>query len=323
MVFSNLGATLVSLFVKDSNGNFSDIVLGYDEVDDYSDDSFYIGSVVGRYANRINGDAVLINDKQYKIAVRDGGYHLHGGNVGFNKKIFNAAPFILEGIQGISFKYTSPHLEEGFPGDLELEVLYTLDDDDQWVIEYKAVSNRPTLINLTQHTYFNLSGKPELGIGNHELQILSDYYLPVNQQQVPTGDFATVKDTPFDFTLPKIIYRDIDTRDEQLVLSGGYDHSYVLEKIHTGALKHAAVVKEPTSQRRMDVYTTEPAVHFYSGNFLEGITGKNKSTYGKRSGFCLETQHFPDAPNHPHFPSTLLQAGEVFMSKTIFKFSVE
>lgn len=323
LVLSNCGAALVSLYVKDKQDSFADIVLGYDEPQEYLQDEYYIGTVVGRYANRINGDTVIIDDHAYKLAAKPGGYHQHGGNIGFNKKLFAAKEFKQPGQSGIIFKYTSPHLEEGFPGELQLEVIYTLDDEDRWIIEYKAVCDQTTLINLTQHTYFNLSGKPSDSIDGHELKITGNYYLPVDDRQVPTGKLEKVNNTPFDFSSFKKIAQDITQPNEQLLLSNGYDHSFVLEHHHTTALKHAAVVKELSSGRTMDVYTTEPAIHFYSGNFLENVKGKNGIIYNKRAGFCLETQHFPDAPNQPHFPTTILHAGEKFYSKTIFKFSVE
>lgn len=323
LIVSNYGAAVQSLFVKDMHGKPADIVLGYEDAQEYVKDEFYIGTVVGRYANRINGDRVLIDDKEYKLSSKPGGYHLHGGDIGFNKKFFTAAPFFLPNARGIIFKYTSPHMEEGFPGELQLEVIYTLDDDDQWTVEYKAISDKTTIINLTQHTYFNLTGDPSKTVDDHELKIDSNYYLPVNNMQVPTGKLEKVNNTAFDFSRFKKIATDIAKDNEQLHLGNGYDHSFVLEHHHTPALKHAAVVKETSSGRRMDVYTTEPAIHFYSGNFLKNVKGKKGIVYNKRAGFCLETQHFPDAPNQPHFPSTILNAGEKFYSKTIFKFSVE
>ncbi|MGF2412392.1 aldose epimerase family protein [Ferruginibacter sp.] len=322
LVVSDLGAAVVSLFVKDTNGNFKDVVLGYDTPSDYQNDEFYLGTVVGRYANRVAGGTVVLDNATYKLHLREGGYHLHGGLEGFNKKTFQAVSFKSKDKGGVIFKYTSPHLEEGFPGELQLEVMYTLDDDDVWSIEYKAVSNKTTLVNFTQHTYFNLSGNPANTIDDHELKLLSQYYLPVNKLQVPTGEIANVNGTPFDFKSFKKIGQDILQHNEQLQLSNGYDHSFVLEKQYTPILKHAAIVKEPVFGIIMDVYTTEPAVHLYTGNFLDNVKGKNGILYNKRSAFCLETQHFPDAPNHPHFPSTILKAGEQFYSKTIFKFSV-
>jgi aldose 1-epimerase len=323
LIVSNYGAAVQSLYVKDRQGKLADVVLGYDDMDDYATDEYYIGTVVGRYANRIAGETVSINGSNYKLSVKESGYHLHGGHLGFNKKIFDAAPFEQHGKKGVVLTYTSPHLEEGFPGELKLEVVYLLGDDDSWSVEYKAVTNKTTIINLTQHSYFNLSGNLQSCIDNHELKILSHWYLPVNDAQVPTGEIKEVGNTVFDFTSFKKIGKEIVTEDAQLKLGNGYDHSFVLEKQHTQQLKHAAVVKEYMSGRKMDVYTTEPALHFYSGNFLNNIKGKNNTIYNQRSGFCLETQHFPDAPNHPHFPSTVLKAGEQFYSKTLFKFSVE
>jgi aldose 1-epimerase len=323
IIVSNYGAAVVSLFTKDKNGQLADIVLGYDNQIDYFFDQFYLGAVVGRYANRIAGDTITINKTPYKLSVREGGYHLHGGYAGFNKKIFETIPFKNEAGDGLILKYKSPHLEEGFPGELCLEVVYTLTNDDHWIVEYKATTDQTTFINLTQHSYFNLSGKLHTTVDNHELKINSEFYLPVNALQVPTGTLSTVWNSPFNFTSLKKMGQDIHESHEQLKLSNGYDHSWVLEQKHTDNLKHAAIVKEETSGRRLDVYTTEPAIHFYTGNFLKDIAGKNGLVYNKQSGFCLETQHFPDAPNHPHFPSTLLNAGEQFYSKTIFKFSIE
>ena len=318
---SNFGATVQSMFIADPRGILADILLGYEDLPGYINDLIYMGSVVGRFANRIAGEEVLIDDKRYRLATRPGGYHLHGGIEGFNKKVFDFE--IIRGENAcIKFSYTSKHMEEGFPGNLSLEVIYTLSEDDSWIVEYKASTSQTTIVNLTQHAYFNLSGNLAGTIEEHELKINAQQYLPVNRLQVPTGDFGEVANTPFDFTDFKKIGLDITKADEQLLLSGGYDHSFILEKKHTDSLKHAAVVHDPFSGRRMDVYSTEPAVHFYSGNFINDVNGKNNITYHNRSGFCLETQHFPDSPNHPHFPSTLLRPGEQFYSKTIFKFSL-
>jgi len=321
LTVSDIGAAVVSLFTKNHAGKFEDVVLGYDKEEDYLNDTAYLGTVVGRYANRIAGDTVVIDNIPYKLAVKEGGYHLHGGVSGFNKKRFQVSAFENQNSSGYIFEYNSPHLEEGFPGTLSLKVIYTLDDNNNWIIEYKAVSDRTTLINLTQHAYFNLSGRPDTTIDDHELKINSPYYLPVNEKQVPTGVFANVSGTPFDFRAFKKIGAHINQSDRQLQLSNGYDHSWVLEKEHTQNLKHAATVKEPKSGRVLQVYTTEPAVHFYSGNFLDDVQGKEGIIYNKRSGFCLETQHFPDAPNHAAFPSTILNAHQEFYSKTVYQFS--
>ena len=319
---SNFGATAQALFVADRNGLFSDVLLGYNRLEAYAADEYYMGSVVGRYANRIAGADVWIAGKKYRLPVREGKYHLHGGIQGFNKKVFKCSSGNDEILNSVLFTYTSSDMEEGFPGTLQLEVRYTLDDTDQWIVEYKAVSNKTTLINLTQHAYFNLTGNPVNLVTGHELEIYGSYYLPVNDLQVPTGSITDVAGTPFDFRSFKAIAKDISKNNEQLRLSCGYDHSFVLEKEHTSVLKHAAAVREPIFGRKLDVYTTEPAIHFYSGNFLHNVKGKNNILYAERSGLCLETQHFPDAPNHSNFPSTLLEAGEKFSSKTIYKFSV-
>lgn len=320
---SNCGAAVISLFTQDSYGEFADIVLGYESPQDYLLDEFYFGTVVGRYANRIAGNTVIIEGKPWKLAAKTPEYHLHGGITGFNKKIFDVTLFQGNNCSGILFEYTSPHLEEGFPGELKLKVTYTLDDADIWKVEYEAVASQTTLINLTQHSYFNLTGNPSAPVDRHLLKIPASYYLPVNQLQVPTGEISSVKETSFDFTSFKSIGKDINQPHPQLLFGNGYDHSFVLEQSHTTLLKEAAVVKDPLSGRMMQLFTTEPSVHFYSGNFLNHVQGKNDVIYNKRAGFCLETQHFPDAPNHAHFPSTVLKGGDRFYSQTIFKFSSE
>lgn len=323
MLVTNVGAAVISIFVKDKKGELADIVLGYSDPGFYLDDAFYIGSVVGRYANRIADGKIMIDNKTYQLSTNPKGFHHHGGVSGFNKKIFKAIPFKQHNENGILFRYTSPHLEEGYPGELELSIVYTLTEADEWKIEYRATTNATTIINLTQHSYFNLSGNLTAAVDAHEVQINSKYYLPVNPLQLSLGILEPVIDTPFDFTRLKKIGQDIGLPHEQLIISRGYDHSFVLDATSRDALKYAAIVKEKQSGRRMDVFTTEPSLHFYTGNFLEGVEGKEGKTYNQRSGFCLETQHFPDSPNHPHFPSTILKPGEEFYSQTIFKFSVE
>jgi aldose 1-epimerase len=311
LTVSNVGAAVVSLVTRDSTGKLDDVVLGYENEQDYLNDTFYLGAVVGRYANRVAGDTVIIDHIPYKLPVREGGYHLHGGISGFNKKRFHVTALENKNGSGYSFEYCSPHLEEG----------YTLDENDNWTVEYKAVSDQTTLINLTQHSYFNLSGKLDTSIDDHELKINSAYFLPVNTMQVPTGALANVSATPFDFRTFKKMGADIHENNRQLQLSHGYDHSWVLEEKHTPSLKHAATVKETNSGRVLRVYTTEPAIHFYSGNFLNNVRGKKNTIYNIRCGFCLETQHFPDAPNHAEFPSTILKAHQEFYSKTGYQFS--
>lgn len=323
MYVTNYGATIQSLFVKDKFGLLEDVVLGYDSLGEYVSDPYYFGCVVGRYANRIASEIVKLHGKEYKIHTREGGYHLHGGKVGFNKKVWKAEKLEKETACGIRLSYLSVDGEEGFPGNVTAVVTYWLTNQDQVVVEYTATTDKTTLINLTQHSYFNLAGHNAGDILNHEMQIPSSSYLPVNTMQVPRGDIADVTCTPFDFRKPKKIGDDIDKEDLQLQLSDGYDHSWVLEREHTPLIKHAATVANSDSGRVLKVYTTEPAVHFYSANFIDaGTKGKRGAVYKRRASFCLETQHFPDAPNHPHFPSTVLEAGKEFYSKTVFSFSI-
>ncbi|HMO63491.1 MAG TPA: aldose epimerase family protein [Ferruginibacter sp.] len=317
------GAAIQSLLVPNRYGNPVDVVLGYNDDAGYQQDDYYMGTIIGRFANRIAGNNVVLNGNTYTLNSLHGSYHHHGGKSGFNKKQFTTLPATaINGEQAIRYRYTSADLEEGYPGELQLDVTYTLTGNNAWIVEYNAFSSKTTLINLTQHAYFNLTGNPSTLVDEHELLLPAQWYLPVTDLQVPSGKIEPVEGTAFDFTTFKQIGKDIHKHDEQLLLSCGYDHSFVLERQHTHNLKHAASVRENSSGIRMDVYTTEPSVHFYSGNFLNNVKGKKNTLYNRRSGFCLETQHFPDAPNHPHFPSTILQAGEAFYSKTIFKFSI-
>ena len=323
MNVTNYGAIIQSLFVKDKNDKMDDVVLGYDSLAAYIDDPFYFGAVAGRYANRIAGGTVHIDGEEYHLNTKEGGYHLHGGNKGFNKKVWIAKPVVKENACGIEMNYLSIDEEEGFPGNVQVQVTYWLNSQNQLIVDYTASTDKTTLINLTQHSYFNLAGHASGNVLDHEIILHSNYYLPVNKMQVPSGKIEEVDHTPFNFLSRKKIGARINEENEQLKLSSGYDHSWVLENEHSTALKHAATVYETASGRKMDVYTTEPAVHFYTGNFLDGSSGKNRVSYKHRSGFCLETQHFPDAPNQPDFPSTVLHPGEVFKSQTIFEFSTE
>ncbi len=318
---SNYGAILHSLFVPDKNGHEKNVVLTYDTLEDYIADPSYIGAVVGRYANRIGGANFNLNGKNYSLSKNLGATCLHGGTIGFNKKIFQAS-FITEGQEpGIRFTYLSPDGEEGFPGNLSLQVTYSVTEFNEWVITYEAHTDQDTVINLTQHTYFNLSGNPDASVMDHQLAIYADDYLPSNQQQLPTGDIDSVSGTSFDFREVKVINQMLDENNLQIKYGSGFDHSWVLEKISTPRLKKAATLIEPGTGIQMEVFTTEPAVHFYSGNFLGHNTGTEfKKVFGRRTALCLETQHFPDSPHHPHFPSTVLKPGEIFTSKTVFQF---
>lgn len=317
---ANFGAAVQSLLVPDKDRNYADVVLGYDSLQGYEHDDFYIGTVVGRYANRIAGGNVEIDGKKYQITTKEGGFHHHGGKVGFNKKIWEARFFADSDSVGVQLTYLSVDGEEGFPGNLITTVTYTLNNANQFMVEYKAVTDKTTILNLTQHTYFNLAGHNSGSILGHELMLPYQYYLPVNAMQVPKGDAENVKGTPFDFTHFKTIGRDINVANKQLELSKGYDHSWVVKSERSNELVLAAKVFEPESGRKLNVYTTEPAIHLYTGNFLDGSPGKGNSPYNFREGFCLETQNYPDSPNHPDFPSSVLNPGDTFRSKTVFEF---
>jgi len=320
---SNFGAAVQSVLVPDKNGNYADVVLGYDDLQGYENDDFYIGTVVGRYANRIAGGNVEINGKSYQLTTKQGGFHHHGGKVGFNKKVWNATLFPDTDSPGVQLTYLSVDSEEGFPGNLTTTVTYTLNDANQLAVDYMAVTDKPTILNLTQHMYFNMAGHNKGSVLNHELMLPLHHYLPVNAMQVPKGDLEKVKGSPFDFTRFKTIGHDINTPNKQLELSYGYDHSWVVKKERSNELVLAAKVVDAESGRKLSVYTTEPAIHLYTGNFLGGSQGKDGSLYGFREGFCLETQNYPDSPNHPDFPSSALNPGEIFNSKTIFEFDWE
>jgi len=311
------GATLVALEVPDKNGVSEDITLGHDHLEGYLKASPYFGATVGRYANRIAQAQFQLNGQTYHLAANDGPNHLHGGLKGFDKVIWQATPVKEKDWVGVHFSYFSPDGEEGYPGNLKVTVTYQLTSDNQLKILYEAETDKPTPINLTHHGYFNLHGQGKGNILDHLLMINADYFTPVDKQLIPTGEIKLVKGTPWDFTSPHPIGQRIQE------VPGGYDHNYVLNK-EEGELSLAARVFEPQSGRIMEIYTTEPGLQFYSGNFLDGsITGKAGRVYPKHSGFCLEPQHFPNSPNQPNFPSTILQPGEKYKSQTIFKFSVQ
>ncbi len=308
------GATLVSLEVPDRDGQFADITIGHDSLEGYITSSPYFGSIVGRCGNRIAKGQFTLNGIEYKLATNDGENHLHGGVIGFDKVVWKAEPVQSEGTVGIQFSYLSQDGEEGYPGNLSVTVIYTLTDDNELKISYKAETDKPTPINLTHHSYFILAGQGEGDILGHELMLNADKYTPVDEGLIPTGEMHEVKDTPMDFTTPKAIGSRINE------VKGGYDHNYVL---NTGGrtMALAARLFDPKSGRVMEIHTTEPGIQFYSGNFLDGsITGKGGKVYFKHYGLCLETQHFPDSPNKPNFPSTILKPGEKYESLTIHKF---
>ncbi|HQH61867.1 MAG TPA: aldose epimerase family protein [Candidatus Saccharicenans sp.] len=313
-ILMSYGATLVSLYVPDRQGKIGDVVLGFDSLSGYLGPNPYIGATIGRYANRIAGGRFVLDGREYQLAKNDGPNHLHGGIRGFDKVVWQAEPFTQPSGVGVRFSYLSPDGEEGYPGNLSCQVTYLLANDCQLEISYQATTDRPTHLNLTNHSYFNLSAGTKDNILDHELQILASAFTPVDETLIPTGEIKPVAGTPFDFRQPVRIGKRIDQ------VPGGYDHNFVLD--NKGELAVVARVFEPDSGRKLELLTTEPGLQFYSGNFLDGtIRGKAGKTYGPRSAFCLESQHFPDSPNQPHFPSTILRPGEVFRSRTIFRFS--
>jgi aldose 1-epimerase len=316
------GAIIVSIRVPDRAGHFDDVVLGEDDVAGYLGESAHFGAVVGRYGNRIAKARFTLDGKTYALAANNGPNHLHGGVKGFDRVVWKAEPS-ASGPASVTFRYTSPDGEEGYPGTLSARVTYTLGDADDLTFEYSATTDKPTVVNLTQHSYFNLGGAASgHDILGHLLTLDADRFTPVDEGLIPLGPLAPVAGTPFDFRKPMAIGARIDADDEQIRRGHGYDHNFVLNRSGVG-LVHAARVFDPGTGRTLDIQTTEPGVQFYTGNFLDGsITGKGGVAYKHRSGLCLETQHFPDSPNEPSFPSTVLRPGQEYRSKTVVTFGV-
>lgn len=321
---TNLGAIIVSLRVPDKDGNLEDVVLGFDEAAPYLTDSPYFGAVVGRYANRINKGRFELNGQRYELATNNGANHLHGGKVGFDKLVWQGQVVETGQGTGVRFSTISPDGDEGYPGEVYVAVTYVFTPKNELVIDYLATASDDTIFNISQHSYFNLAGQGDGSILDHRLQINADFYTPVNKSLIPTGEILAVKGTPFDFTEAKPIDRDIKGDHQQLQYGGGFDHNWVLQRSEfAGQMHTAAVLTDPESSRRMEVITDQPGLQFYSGNFLNGsVTGKDGARYQYRGALALETQHFPDSPNQPHFPRTTLKAGETFQSRTIYRFSV-
>jgi aldose 1-epimerase len=322
---TNYGAIITSIIVPDRNGKRADVALGYDRVEDYINavDKPYFGAVVGRYGNRIAKGEFTLDGETYSLLQNNGENHLHGGAIGFDKVVWAVDEYV-EG-KSLTLSYLAKDKEEGYPGNLELIIVYTLADDNSLVVDYHATTDKATPINVTQHTYFNLKGEGQGTILDHKLMLNAKTFTPVDESLIPTGEMPAVAGTPFDFTTAKAIGHDIDQQNEQLVFGLGYDHNWILNKDgKEGELSLAAQVHEPSSGRVMEIYTTEPGIQFYCGNFLDGrLKGKSGKPYVHRGGFCLETQHFPDSPNQPNFPSTILKPGETYESKTVFKFSAK
>lgn len=328
---TNYGGIILSLKTPNIAGEFEDIALGFDSLEAYLSDEYlqanpYFGAIIGRYGNRIANGQFSLDGEQYALAANDGSNHLHGGQQGFDKVLWQAEPFESEAGTGLVLRYTSEDGEEGYPGRLESEVTYTLTDDDELVVDYRAVTDKATPVNLTQHSYFNLKGEGSDTILDHQLMINASEFTPVNDTLIPTGEIRSVKDTSFDFTQATPIGERIEQDNEQLTFGGGYDHNFVLARgdAAADALVVAAKVWEPQSGRMVEITTTEPAIQFYSGNFLNGdLMGKQGQAYGHRSGFALETQHYPDSPNQEAFPSTILAPGDTYRSRTVYRFSAQ
>ena len=319
---TNFGAAVVSLKVPDRHGKTDDVVLGYDDLDGYLHDKSYFGATVGRYANRIAHGKFTLNGTTYTLAKNDRENHLHGGVRGFNKVVWEAKDVSTAGAAALQLNYLSKDGEEGYPGNLSVQVTYTLTNNNELKIDYAATTDKDTVLNLTHHSYFNLAGQGKGDILQHQLLLHASRFTPVDATLIPTGEIRSVKGTPLDFASATAIGSRIGQDDEQLKLGHGYDHNFVLDGGTEGAPVLAAQVYEPSSGRVMEVWTTQPGVQFYSGNFLDDtIRGKSGSTYRRRAAFCLETQHFPDSPNKPNFPSTILKPGSQFKSSTTYKFS--
>jgi aldose 1-epimerase len=313
------GATVVSLHAPDGKGRMKDIVLGYDHLDGYIENNPYFGSIVGRYGNRIAKGKFTLDGVEYTLATNNNENHLHGGIVGFDKVVWDHKPVWKSDGVGVELTYLSKDGEEGYPGNLKSTVTYTLTNKNELRVDYVATTDKATPVNLTHHGYFNLTGG-ERDILGHVLMLNADRFTPVDAGLIPTGELQPVKGTPMDFTKATPIGERIDADYEQLKAGGGYDHNWVLNRRGTG-LSLAARVTEPTTGRVMEVYTTEPGIQFYAGNFLDGtITGKGGTVYNHRWGFCLETQHYPDSPNQPNFPSTILRPGDRYETTTVYRF---
>jgi len=322
---TNFGATLVSLKVPDRDGKIADVVLGYDNPADYETGKAYFGGTIGRYGNRIAHGKFTLDGVTYSVPTNDGENSLHGGVRGFNKRVWTAREVSSDAGEALELTYLSKDGEEGYPGNLKVKVVYTvLADQNALKIEYTATTDKATVTNLTNHSYFNLAGQGNGNILQHQLTLFASQFTPVDATLIPTGKLEGVRGTPFDFLQATAIGARINQDDQQLKFGKGYDHNWVLDKSSEGALSLAARAYDAQSGRILEVSTTEPGVQFYSGNFLDGtVHGKDGKVYGYRSAFCLETQHFPDSPNHANFPSTVLKPGQTLHSTSVYKFSVQ
>ncbi len=319
---TNYGGILVSLKVPDRNGKFDDVVLGFNDLESYlTKNDPYLGALIGRYGNRIAKGRFTLNGVEYKLAVNNGENHLHGGIKGFDKVVWTGREIKTKAGAGVVLTYLSKDGEEGYPGNLNVRVVYTLTNNNEIKIDYSATTDKDTVTNLTHHSYFNLAGEGNGDILNHLVTINANRFVPTDAGSIPTGELKRVAGTPFDFLKAMAIGARINQDDEQLKLGNGYDHTWVING-RAGMMRLAATAYETNSGRFMEVWTTEPGVQFYTGNFLDGtLTGKSGKVYARRNGFCFETQHYPDSPNQPSFPTTTLKKGQTLKSSTIYKFS--
>jgi aldose 1-epimerase len=322
-VVIDYGADLVSLKVPDRDGKLADVVLGYDEVAGYERDKSYFGATIGRYGNRIAGGQFALDGKTIHLPTNDGPNSLHGGSPGFNKRMWTGVALWPANEQVLELSYTSPDGEEGYPGTLKVKVTYTLPaNKNELRIDYQATTDKNTVVNLTNHSYFNLTGDTSQKILKHQLTLHAAEFTPADSTLIPTGKLQSVSGTPFDFRKATAIGTRIDADDQQLKFGKGYDHNWVLERVQAPGLQLGAEVFEPSSGRVLEVLTTEPGIQFYTGNFLDGtVHGKGGQAYAHRTGLCLETQHFPDSPNHKNFPTTELKPGQTYRSSTVLRFA--
>ena len=323
VAITNYGGAIVAIMVPDRKGNLANIIQGHDNIQDVIDSPEpYLSTLIGRYGNRIAKGRFQLKGKVYSLPINNGPNSLHGGKNGFNTKVWDATQ-INE--HAIVLKYTSPYGEEGFTGELDVWVAYTLTDNNELIIRYSAKTNKKTIINLTHHGFFSLAGlaNPTPPIDDLECQINADFFLPIDETSIPTGEILKVAETPFDFRTPKPIGQDIDADHEQIRHGSGYDHCFVLNKKEEGELSFAARIRDPKSGRTMEVYTTEPGVQVYTDNWADGYKGQHGATFPRRSAICFEAQHFPDSPNHPYFPSVILEPGREYTQKTIYKFGIQ
>lgn len=318
---TNYGGAIVAIMVPDKEGKIANVIQGFDSINALiNTNEVYRSTLIGRWGNRINDGKFQLNGKEYQLALNDGKNHLHGGPTGLHRQVWDA---YMTGDQNMTLNCVLPYGHEGFSGEVKITVEYTWTDDNELIIEYFATTNKKTIINLTHHAFFSLQGiaNPTPDILDQILEMNCDFYLPIDETSIPTGEILKVAGTPFDFRTPKTIGQDIDADNEQLKNGTGYDHCYVCNKKEPGEMSFVARLTEPKSGRVLETYTTEPGMQLYTGNFINGQDGSHGTTYGKRSAVCFESQHFPDSPNRPYFPSTVLKPGEKYTHKTIYKFT--